>query len=59
MNKHVRYSEDVDTLTQAWTFALAHVDEFQNPTIEISAYTVVDYDSIQKFAVTIHGHVNA
>lgn len=58
-SKHVRLTDDVDTLAQAWTFALAHIDQYVNPTIEIQAYTELDYNSIQKYSVSIHGHVNA
>lgn len=53
----IRYTDDVDTLADAWTFALTHVDGFTAPTIEIQAFTRIDYNSEQKFAVSIHGHV--
>lgn len=70
LEKHVRYTRDVASLTGAWGFIMDHVEEFTAPNIEIQAYrtidTIRDYDGNDMsaseetaYAVTIHGHVNA
>lgn len=63
--KHVRYSTDVNTLTEAWTFIMSHVDEFAAPTIGIEAWTRYNYNEDVEgtgetgYMASIHGHVNA
>lgn len=63
--KHVRYSTDVNTLTDAWTFIMGHVDEYTAPTIGIEAWTRYSLTGDAEDAATvgytasIHGYVNA
>jgi hypothetical protein len=65
--KHVRYNTDVDTLTDAWTFIMGHVDEFAAPTIGIEAFSRVSYSligdieehAIVGYTASIHGYVDA
>lgn len=64
--KHVRYNTDVDTLTDAWTFIMSHVDEFAAPTIGIEAWARSSYNesAIREevstgYTASIHGYVNA
>lgn len=61
VEKHVRYTEDVATLTDAWAFVMNHVDEFATPNIEIQAFQSFHAGgkSTTGFAVTVHGSVNA
>lgn len=56
--KHVRYSTDVNTLTEAWTFIMSHVDEYATPTIGIEAYEYIG-DNRTGYTASIHGYVNA
>lgn len=63
--KHVRYSTDVTTLTEAWTFIMGHVDEYTAPTIGIEAWTRYDYNEDVEgtgetgYTATIYGTVDA
>lgn len=64
--KHVRYSQDVDTLAAAWYFIMRHCDEFAAPSIAIEAYSeiVQDVDGTYSegrtaFTASIHGTVDA
>lgn len=66
LEKHVRYSEDVDTLAAAWYFVMNHVDEFAAPSIAIEAYSeiVQDVDGTYgegrtAYTASIHGNVDA
>lgn len=62
--KHVRYSDDVDTLPEAWEFIMRYVDEFTAPSIAIEAFTRYAYDEdvndgTPGYTASIHGNVNA
>lgn len=64
--KHVRYNTDVDTLTDAWTFIMSHVDEFAAPTIGIEAWVRYDYnesldsqEASTGYSASVHGYVDA
>lgn len=65
--KHVRYTTDVNTLTEAWTFIMGHVDEYDTPTISIESYVryttyneTFDRDETTTgYTASTHGTVNA
>lgn len=64
--KHVRYTTDVTTLTEAWTFIMGHVDEYATPTIGIEAWERSSYnedadrgEASTGYTASIHGYVNA
>lgn len=63
--KFISYSEDVDSIPEAFSFVMEHMDEFASPNIVIQPYT--SYESIsdlddddkgeQKFGVVVSGNV--
>lgn len=64
--KHVRYTTDVNTLTEAWTFIMGHVDEYATPTIGIEAWERTSYNedaapqaTTTGYTASIHGYVDA
>lgn len=65
--KHVRYRKDVETLTEAWSFVMEHLDEYTKPTIGIEAFAQTEYSLTEKqtptlitgYTVNIHGYVDA
>lgn len=38
VGKFINYTEDVKTLNEAFTFVMEYVDQFQAPSIDITAY---------------------
>lgn len=48
VDKFIEYSGDVETLNESFTFVMDRVDEFQAPTINISAYE--QYHDISTFS---------
>lgn len=47
VDKFINYTEDVETLNEAFTFVMGYVDQFQAPSIDITAYEV--YHDISTF----------
>lgn len=40
VDKFINYSEDVETVNEAFAFVMDHMDEFSAPSITISAYEI-------------------
>lgn len=65
VDKFVNYSEDVDTIQEAFSFIMNYMDEFKSPNIAIQPYTsyanlsdLEDDDAgEQKFGVSVSGNV--
>ena len=47
VDKYINYSEDVETVNEAFAFVMDHMEEFSAPSITISAYEV--YHDISTF----------
>lgn len=56
---HTRYSTTVDTLEQAWSFVMTHVDKWPEPRIEIAPMWEFESgeDERQVFEVSVSGDV--
>ncbi len=58
--KFVRYEKVVDTIAEAWTHVMAHVDEFTTPNVaiegELGTWGDDDEPSI-KYRVQVYGDV--
>lgn len=65
VDKFVNYSEDVDTIQEAFTFIMEYMDQFKSPTIAIQPY--LSYENLsdldndeageQKFGVSVSGTI--
>lgn len=65
VEKFVNYSEDVDTIQEAFAFIMNYMDEFESPSITIQPY--LSYENLsdldndeageQKFGVSVSGNV--
>lgn len=65
VDKFVNYSEDVDTIQEAFAFIMDYMDQFSKPAITIQPYT--SYDSLSdldddeagelRFGVSVSGNV--
>lgn len=66
VDKFVNYSEDVDTVPEAFSFIMEYVDLFESPSITIQPY--MSYQNLsdleddeageQKFGVSVSGTVD-
>lgn len=64
VDKFINYSEDVDTIQEAFAFIMNYMDEFESPTIAIQPY--LSYENLsdldndeageQKFGVSVSGN---
>lgn len=65
VDKFINYSEDVDTIQEAFSFIMNYMDEFESPSIAIQPYksyenlTDLEDDEAgeQKFGVSVSGNV--
>ncbi len=66
VDKFINYSDDVDTLNEAFGFVMDYVDQFKSPNIVISAVEVYnditemsdeDYEPELKYGVSVSGNV--
>jgi len=65
VDKFINYSENVDTIPEAFSFIMEYMDQFKSPNISIQPYT--SYESLsdltdddageQKFGVSVSGTV--
>lgn len=65
VDKFINYSEDVDTIQEAFAFIMNYMDEFKSPNIVIQPY--LSYENLsdldndeageQKFGVSVSGNV--
>lgn len=65
VDKFISYSEDVDTIQEAFSFIMAYMDQFKSPNIAIQPYT--SYQNLtdlsdddagdQRFGVSVSGTV--
>lgn len=67
VDKFINYSEDVETVNEAFAFVMDHMDEFSAPSITISAYEVYhdistfSEDNVEtdvRYGVSVSGTVN-
>ena len=67
VDKFINYSDDVDTLNEAFGFVMDYVDQFKSPNIVISAVEVYnditemgdeDYEPELKCGVSVSGTVD-
>lgn len=65
VDKYVNYTDDVDTIPEAFSFIMEYMDQFKSPHITIQPYTTYqnlsdleDEDAgEQKFGVSVSGTV--
>lgn len=67
MDKFINYSDDVNTLNDAFGFVMDYVDQFKNPSIVITAVEVYhdvsemtddEYEPELKYGVSVSGTVD-
>lgn len=65
VDKFINYSEDVDTIQEAFAFIMGYMDQFKSPNISIQPYTsyenLSDLDDDEagelRFGVSVSGSV--
>lgn len=67
VDKFINYTEDVETLNEAFAFVMEYVDQFQAPSIDITAYeqyhdisTISNEDVVKnvRYGVSVSGTVS-
>lgn len=51
VSKFIRYSSQVETLHEAWSFVMSYVDEFEAPSVEINPYWVYGREGVEDGAL--------
>lgn len=65
VDKYINYTEDVESIQEAFTFIMGYLDEFEAPSIAITAYKqyndILEMDEEEagelRFGVSVSGNV--